>query len=319
MNKLTAIRIKYDDGTYSDEIPVSTLAEYIFWDDSHNLVDILGNIDMSKGTVQAQLNDKLDNEELADYVQEQISSDVTSWLNTHVTPAGSAVVVDNTLSVTGAAADAKAAGDAISELNDRCDDLKSAFDLVADNLVCTETQTDKQNTNYCLIDTLIYGKTYRIGVSVATSGNYGVKVATDGSASYVVSTLMPDNTPFNANEKKYVLYTPVGNGEKYIRLSSKTVSWSVYVSEVIDVSDVSAQVDENKDNIEMLEGNVSYVAETMDTFTKTETDKQLLDYHNAEIYRGIFDGSNNTFVNTVARNAMVMVAEVNAASEKNSQ
>ena len=127
MNKLTAIRIKYDDGTYSDEIPISTLAEYILWDDSHNLVDILGNIDMSKGTVQAQLNEKIDNEELTDYVQEQISSDVTSWLNTHVTPVGSAVVVDTSLTVSGAAADAKKTGDELTELNERLGDVKEDF------------------------------------------------------------------------------------------------------------------------------------------------------------------------------------------------
>ena len=29
MDKLTAIKIKYDDGTYSDEIPVSALAENV--------------------------------------------------------------------------------------------------------------------------------------------------------------------------------------------------------------------------------------------------------------------------------------------------
>ena len=133
MNKLIAIRIKNNNGTYSDEIPINTFAEYVSWDNSHSLVDILGNIDLSKGTVQAQLNDKLDDGELANYVQEQISSDVTSWLNTYVSPAGSAVVVDTSLTVSGAAADAKKTGDELAELNGRLDteglseNVKSAF------------------------------------------------------------------------------------------------------------------------------------------------------------------------------------------------
>ena len=64
MNKLTAIKIKYNDGTYSDEIPVSVLAKNVKWDNTHTLVDVLGNVDVSaKGTIQAQI-DKLFNEKV---------------------------------------------------------------------------------------------------------------------------------------------------------------------------------------------------------------------------------------------------------------
>ena len=62
MDKLTAIKIKYDDGTYSDEIPVSVLSENVEWDSTHTLVDVLGSIDVDvTGTVQAQI-DKLSND-----------------------------------------------------------------------------------------------------------------------------------------------------------------------------------------------------------------------------------------------------------------
>jgi len=57
MDKLTAIKIKYDDGTYSDEIPVSVLAENIEWDNTHTLVDVLGSIDVDvTGTIQDQIS-----------------------------------------------------------------------------------------------------------------------------------------------------------------------------------------------------------------------------------------------------------------------
>ena len=59
MDKLTAIKIKYNDGTYSDEIPISVLSENVEWDSAHTLVEVLGSIDVdAKGTIQAQI-DKL--------------------------------------------------------------------------------------------------------------------------------------------------------------------------------------------------------------------------------------------------------------------
>lgn len=119
MDKLTAIKIKYDDNTYSDEIPISVLAENVEWDSTHTLVDILGSIDVdATGTIQDQINhlfnEKVSPSELNSYVASQLSTDATNWLNTNVNPVGSAVVVDNSLTISGAAADAKATGNRLS-------------------------------------------------------------------------------------------------------------------------------------------------------------------------------------------------------------
>lgn len=48
---------------------------------------------------------------------------VTDWLTEHVDPVGSAVVVDDTLSITGAAADAKKAGDELTSLKEELSDI----------------------------------------------------------------------------------------------------------------------------------------------------------------------------------------------------
>ena len=51
---------------------------------------------------------------LDDFVKNGMSDYVTDWLDDHVDPVGSAVILDDSLSIEGAAADAKAVGDALS-------------------------------------------------------------------------------------------------------------------------------------------------------------------------------------------------------------
>lgn len=51
---------------------------------------------------------------LDSYLAEEIGTDVAAWLTEHVTPGGSTIVVDDTLTISGAAADAKAVGDALA-------------------------------------------------------------------------------------------------------------------------------------------------------------------------------------------------------------
>ena len=55
-NKITGVRIKYIDGTYSNEIPISTTVGNVKWDSSTSLEDILGQLDIADGTVKEQLD-----------------------------------------------------------------------------------------------------------------------------------------------------------------------------------------------------------------------------------------------------------------------
>ena len=125
MNKLTSIRIRQDDGSYSEEYPVSVLAENVVWSSTgtSTLLDIIGDIDLSaSGSLQDQIdelfNNKINRTELSTYVDSQLATDVTSWLNTNVNPVGSAVTVDSSLTISGSAADAKKTGDEISAVKD---------------------------------------------------------------------------------------------------------------------------------------------------------------------------------------------------------
>ena len=121
MDKLTAIKIKYDDGTYSDEIPISVLSENVEWDSTHTLVDVLGSIDVDvTGTIQNQIsqlfNEKVSNSDMQAYVSNEMPTYINTWLQNNVNPVGSAVIVDKSLTISGAAADAKETGNLKNEI-----------------------------------------------------------------------------------------------------------------------------------------------------------------------------------------------------------
>lgn len=78
--------------------------------------------------IQEQIDDKLDrmleDGTLTPYLQPYVSTAVTEWLEEHITePVG--VVIDSSLTVAGAAADAKAVGDKINEIDN--DNIKQAL------------------------------------------------------------------------------------------------------------------------------------------------------------------------------------------------
>lgn len=82
MNKLTAIKIKYGDGTYSDQIPVSVLSENVEWDNTHTLIDVLGSIDVdAKGTIQDQIDKLSNNNTHFDTQLASINDDLNNFTN----------------------------------------------------------------------------------------------------------------------------------------------------------------------------------------------------------------------------------------------
>lgn len=133
MNKLTSIRIKQEDGSYSEEYPVSVLAENVVWTQgqSNSLTDILGQVSFdTNGSIQHQIdvldNKKFNTSDLNTYLAGQISTDVASWLNTNVNPVGSAVTVDESLTVSGSAADSKIVGDNITDLKNALNEIRGS-------------------------------------------------------------------------------------------------------------------------------------------------------------------------------------------------
>ena len=265
MDKLTAIKIKYDDGTYSDEIPVSVLSENVEWDSTHTLVDILGSIDVDvTGTIQDQIsqlfNEKVSLSELNNYVASQLNIDITNWLNTNVNPVGSAVIVDSSLTVSGAAADAKITGTEIFNLkNDLTAISENAINLIdltniqlgknwmnqpavdrAILYVPVSPSTDyyfsfPQNTNFRQIDAIQKSSTTSISLESTSIPNGGNKIITTvENATYIciqfsrfsgeITSMMFDNyEPFMC-EGTSVLYTAI---DKIARQSINDVNTNI--------------------------------------------------------------------------------------------
>lgn len=116
MDKLASIKIQQNDGTYSDPIPVSVLAENVECNNGNYLIDILGNIDIQeKGNIQYQLNQlfntKISVSELNNYVYNTLEQTVTNWLENNIESGDGSIVIDKSLSIEGVPADAKVVGD----------------------------------------------------------------------------------------------------------------------------------------------------------------------------------------------------------------
>ena len=76
-----------------------------------------GVVETQIGGVVAEQIDDVVGDQIGGVVAQQIPTQVTGWLNDNVTPVGSAVVVDSSLTISGAAADAKTVGDELTEIN----------------------------------------------------------------------------------------------------------------------------------------------------------------------------------------------------------
>lgn len=124
MDKLTAVRIKYDDGTYSSQIPVSVFATNVNWDNQLTLTDVLGTVAFdTKGSIQNQIDElsigKVDQNSLNNYISDYINNNLEDWLDENRPQ----VNIDATLTIQGAAADAAATGEQIAQIKEQLNDV----------------------------------------------------------------------------------------------------------------------------------------------------------------------------------------------------
>lgn len=113
MDKLTTIRIKYNNNQISSPIPIGVFADAVEWKDNQTLKDVIGqDFDLnSKGSIQSQLDSKMSNQQFAAYMTDGINQ----WMNQHISD-GSAVTVDKTLTGANQAAEAQATGNQLDKI-----------------------------------------------------------------------------------------------------------------------------------------------------------------------------------------------------------
>lgn len=93
-DKLVAVRIKQQDNTYSNEIPIGTWAENVAYDNTKNLLQVLGTIDMYKGDVQTQLNALFEN---FNEIAEDVAGAIDDWVTEHMPSWDPETHLDDTL------------------------------------------------------------------------------------------------------------------------------------------------------------------------------------------------------------------------------
>ena len=141
VNKAIEITNRFDAAmTEWDREVLAALEEMKTYIDNY-----LDNID-----VQEEVNTKLDQMAesgiLSNYMSPLIQNDVSEWLTQHITPTSPAV--DNTLTVSGAAADAKVTGDKITEIKEDLNETnKVAFDSVSSFLEFEDLAGTEININ----------------------------------------------------------------------------------------------------------------------------------------------------------------------------
>ena len=196
LNKMdTGLAALYDDMGVLDEIVRGT-----------------GGLEDQIDEFEEQVNDKID--ELEDYIDTEMPGYVTDWLTEHVDPVGSAVVVDNTLTVTGAAADAKKTGDEISDLkqdNNRLDNLSYGISdnsmpvIMFEHGSLSGTGADDSYRASSRARTKGIVSFNALSVLTVTSGDYVVDWFNSGGT-YTGSTT-GNNTIIPANQKFRILVT----------------------------------------------------------------------------------------------------------------
>lgn len=142
-DKLVAVRIKQQDNTYSNEIPIGTWAENVAYDDTKNLLQVLGTIDMYKGDVQTQLNALFEN---FNNIAENITGAIDNWITDNMPSWNPEDHLDFSLTSSTQAAAGSAVPKLIAINEGTIDGTKIQINTIGQNDLTVLTPNDIDNT-----------------------------------------------------------------------------------------------------------------------------------------------------------------------------
>ena len=197
--------------------------------------------DQIDGAVARQIDESV-GEQLPDAISDVVPPYVSDWLDENVTPVGSAVIVDSSLSVSGAAADSKITGDFINNLieHNSFDVLKNKLTKVSgtyndvmftwDDDICTVNGTTTGNGAADIIfpsanlpNDIVPNKEYLVKYSTTDSNIIFRIIWKDSNDAYARVDRITENTkitvPSNAVKMTISLYIAGG-----ITITNATVS-----------------------------------------------------------------------------------------------
>lgn len=172
--------------------------------------------------INAKLDDMADSGELTNLLAPFIPDLVTQWLNNHVTP--TSPVVDNTLSISGAAADAKVTGNKITELKEDLNDISEVgFNLYNPNKTTSGYYTNTGNGN------LIADERFGVTDYIAVPSGSTIKAIASVNGVWSQTNSVRFNCVYDA-DKQFVSgdasmntcfsYTNSTNATQYIRFTT---------------------------------------------------------------------------------------------------
>lgn len=199
--------------------------------------------------VQEEIDNKLDEmvlsgqflEIISPLIETEVSKDVTKWLNDHVTPPGSVVLLDKSLTIEGAAADAKATGDMGRKINSQIPDYIPLTFIEPENGKYINGQGVKGDGNFFLF-TFDVSRYHNVIMEAYCNTN----VSHDGgNPNRFIVFFDPDNNVISATEWTRYAVVPMNATTASVtfnRMSDSSIPSVYYVHFLTNLQSIVSQI-----------------------------------------------------------------------------
>lgn len=211
MNKLTSIRIKQNDGTYSDDIPVQVLAENVSWilGSSISLLDILGDV---KYTTKGSIQHQLDTFSLDEVENARVGADDTQYQNLKARLDGEYEDLQNAIAAVAADLQTETGTRSNADAAIRTDlSSETTARINGDNLLSSQIATEV-NARKAAINSQVTARNSAISSAVATEvANRNNAISSEASARANADAILQNNIDVEKARINQIASLPSGS------------------------------------------------------------------------------------------------------------